>query len=424
MADQVAITITADIRSGDVVDLKTLLAEMNGDPAQNRVLPFGKLLRVHFARLIVLDGVTDLRGQLIPASLVFLSDVDGSASAYLGELVQAFGSGIDRIFRHCVGYPGGESVKAADQLAYLRAKTVQASAVYVNTLGRTAIQVRREARLREEIENFLDRWHGLEAARPGAVRAALRAFVRHDSSLAWAEQPAKSPGVLFQLREWLHFGAVILLLLLFSPLFIIGLPFWLIVLRLHELSDPAPDIRPDRKHVRELTNLEDFVAQNQFTAVGLTKPGRLRQLTALAILWLLNTGLRHLYSRGSLAGVKTIHFARWVFLNDKRRLLFASNYDGSLESYMDDFIDRLAWGLNAVFSNGVGYPKTRWLVFDGAKNEQAFKHFLRVHQVPTQFWYSAYNHVSAVNTANNAAIRAGLSGRMDDASLERWLLRL
>ena len=51
--------------------------------------------------------------------------------------------------------------------------------------------------------------------------------------------------------------------------------------------------------------------------------------------------------------------------------MFASSYDGSLESYMDDFIDKVAWGLNAAFSNGVGYPKTNWLVADGATDEQA-----------------------------------------------------
>ena len=34
------------------------------------------------------------------------------------------------------------------------------------------------------------------------------------------------------------------------------------------------------------------------------------------------------------------------------RVAFLSTYDGSLESYMDDFIDKVAWGLNAIFSNG------------------------------------------------------------------------
>ena len=106
--------------------------------------------------------------------------------------------------------------------------------------------------------------------------------------------------------------------------------------------------------------------------------------------------------------MKTIHFARWVFLDGKRRMFFASNYDGSLESYMDDFIDKVAWGLNLVFSNGVGYPRARWLVFGGARDELAFKDYLRVHQVPVRVWYSAYGDLTALNIAQNERLRAGL----------------
>ena len=97
------------------------------------------------------------------------------------------------------------------------------------------------------------------------------------------------------------------------------------------------------------------------------KPGLFRRATATVVLGVVNFGTRHLFNRGSLTGVKTIHFARWVFLDGKRRIIFASNYDGSLESYMGDFIDKVAWGLNAVFSNGVGYPRTSWLVAGGAQ---------------------------------------------------------
>ena len=71
---------------------------------------------------------------------------------------------------------------------------------------------------------------------------------------------------------------------------------------------------------------------------------------------------RHLYTRGRLARVRTIHFARWVFLDGRKRVVFCSNYDGSLESYMDDFINKVGFGLNVVFSNGIGYPRTNWLV--------------------------------------------------------------
>jgi hypothetical protein len=74
------------------------------------------------------------------------------------------------------------------------------------------------------------------------------------------------------------------------------------------------------------------------------------------VLWIVSYTTRHIYTHGFLARVGTIHFARWTFLDDKHRLLFASNYDGSLESYMDDFINKVAFGLNVVFTNGVGYP--------------------------------------------------------------------
>ena len=107
-----------------------------------------------------------------------------------------------------------------------------------------------------------------------------------------------------------------------------------------------------------------------------------------------------------------------------RCTLFMSNYDGSLESYMSDFIDMVAWGLNLVFSNGVGWPRTRWLVKGGADNELDFKNYLRNHQLPTQVWYTAYGNLTSLNIVNNSAIRDGLSGPMNRQQAEKWLRRL
>jgi hypothetical protein len=88
---------------------------------------------------------------------------------------------------------------------------------------------------------------------------------------------------------------------------------------------------------------------------------------------------------------------------------------------MDDFIDQISWGLNIVFSNGYGYPKTRWLVLDGSRDELAFKHYLRRHQVPTFVWHTAYDRLTAANVARNERIRAGLHGEMTRDEAERWL---
>jgi len=82
-------------------------------------------------------------------------------------------------------------------------------------------------------------------------------------------------------------------------------------------------------------------------AMGSMKPGLFRRWTTSFLLRAVNTRLRHIYDRGHLSRVPTIHFARWVFLNDKKRLFFASNYDGSLDSYMDDFYQQSRVGFES-----------------------------------------------------------------------------
>jgi hypothetical protein len=234
--------------------------------------------------------------------------------------------------------------------------------------------------------------------------------VAQDPGLAPALEPAERPALGARLREKAHLVAVPLLSLPFLPILLVVAPFWALLLRLHERRDEAPHVKPDEERVQLLAALEDHVVQNPFTAIGHVKPSRFRHLTLRVILFYLDYGARHLFNRGDLSGVKTIHFARWVFIDDRRRMFFASNYDGSLESYMDDFIDKVAWGLNLVFSNGVGYPRTSWLVHGGARDELAFKDYLRVHQVPTRVWYSAYDRLTALNIQQNERIRTGLRG--------------
>jgi hypothetical protein len=104
-------------------------------------------------------------------------------------------------------------------------------------------------------------------------------------------------------------------------------------------------------------------------------------------------------------------------------LFFSSNYDGSLESYMDDFIDKAAWGLNAIFSSGDGFPRTCFLFCGGITDEKAYKRFLPTRQVQTPVWYSAYPYLTTKNIANNAAIRAGLSGDLNEDETRTWLRR-
>ena len=421
MRSQAAVTVRAVVQPGRAGPVAQWLTDVDLDGRRPSLFPFEQL-PVHFARFVVLPEAADLKGAPLPASVIFLSDIDGPAGTYLDRLAELAGEGLDGVFGHCEGYPA--TPDAMSRAAYLRARAVKDDAVYVNTIGRTVEQVHQEARLRDALEDLLDApadgWSGRS---PADVRSTLRRQVGEDPALAWARRRNPSLGWRWRLKEWAGLAAVVVPLLLLLPLLLVVLPLWLVAVRLLELRDVVRSSPPDPAHLRELTEREDLIVQNQFTAVGYLKPGLVRRATATVVLFGVNLAARHLFSRGNLAGVKTIHFARWIFLDDKRRLLFASNYDGSLESYMDDFIDKIAWSLNAAFSSGVDYPRTRWLLLGGAKDEQAFKTFIRNRQVPTQLWYSAYPHLSATNIANSAAIRVGLAGRRAEPA-ERWVRRL
>lgn len=421
MTHQLALTVIADVKPGRAEEARRILREMNEDPSDGLV-PFAKIPTVHFARMLILDEATDLRGERLPARLLFMSDIDAPERSYWEDLGSVGGEGVERVLRCCEGYP--ETSSSEGRVAYLRAHQVPPAAMYVNTVGRTADQILREARLRNAIQGYLDGHPGdRTGTTPGEMRKRIRAFVDGEESLRRAGR-RPSPSIMWKLKEAAHLVAVPLLLLLLLPFAIVLVPIAVILLRLKELRDEPSRDRPTEEHSRRLGELEDHVAQNQFTAVGFLKPGPLRRLTTQSLLWLANNATRYVFNRGRLTGVKTIHFARWVFLDDKRRMIFTSSYDGSLESYMDDFIDKVAWGLNGVFTNGVGYPRTRWLVLDGAQDELAFKNHLRVHQHPTEFWYSAYDDLTAQNIENNSHIRIGLSGSMSERQAADWLRRI
>ena len=158
---------------------------------------------------------------------------------------------------------------------------------------------------------------------------------------------------------------------------------------------------------------------NQFSAFGSLKPGRFRRWLLSVLLWIANWATRHVYVNGRLGRVRTIHAARWVFMDRRHRVFFGSNYDGSLESYMDDFINKVGWGLNLVFSNGVGYPSTRWLVLDGAKDEQKFKNYIRRNEAPTEVWYNGHAGMTAYELQRHHRVRLGIEASTLEAEAAR-----
>jgi hypothetical protein len=422
--------VVAPVTAGREDELRKLLTAMNRRPGvvepQNPLVPFGRLARLHFSRFLILDDATlgDVTQHGVARvdygpSLAFLADFDGPVDAFLTDLQRHADQGLRRIFAHCEGF-----TPDANLLGWMRAREHRPAASYVNWRGRTMQQIREEAALRDRLVAHL-RTNGaaIAAMAPGPVRDTLVSFVRQEQKAGRLELTEEEPTPLgWWLRNLAHAVLVPLVALLLLPLILLYLPIFLIQLRRHERRDPEIVPPPDAEHVGKLADLEDHDVTNQFSALGTAKPGLFRRLVLRVGLLGLDYAARHVYKRGHLTRVSTIHFARWVYLDGKRRLLFASNYDGSLEGYMDDFINKVGWGLNLVFSNGVGYPRTDYLVRGGAWDEQKFKRYIRRHELATEVWYNAHPGLTAVDLARNTKIRRGVEARsMTDAEARAWL---
>ena len=137
--------------------------------------------------------------------------------------------------------------------------------------------------------------------------------------------------------------------------------------------------------------------------------------------WAIGTFNVLLYKPGFLGSIGTIHFARWITIPGTRDFIFFSNYGGSWESYLEDFIELAHNGLTAVWSNTVGYPRTKNLFQQGATDGDRFKRFARQSMEPTLFWYSAYPELATSNIRRNAEIRRGFSSAMTEDDAMNWL---
>jgi hypothetical protein len=202
------------------------------------------------------------------------------------------------------------------------------------------------------------------------------------------------------------------------PLFVI----YVVMLRARERTDPANIPQLDPAHVLELAAREDHIVQNHMANLRYVKAGSLRLYTMRLVLLAVNLVAR-VSTRGQLVGLRSLHFAHWVLIDGGRRLLFLTNYDGSWENYLDDFIDRIAIGLTAIWSNTINFPRTRFLLFGGAKDGARFKATARQTQFYTNVWYSAYPRLTVQAVDNNSAIREDLFTPLGETETRTWLRR-
>ena len=420
MPHQSALTLTTPVKQGCHARISVVLDQLKTAVDNGTYSKFDEVGSIHYFRIVLLEG----KMSNAMTNLVISSDYDGEESEHLVALVNICGDLIDQLYDCCEGYPDAAGRTKESRVQYLKKWSSPASAFYVGAPGRSRNQILQESKLRDHIWEYLNR---LDATGRSAksVHQEVKQFVLNDAEFAWAKEQIKLPAL-----KWWNFALVIGGAIVFLPLtllFAVVVGIWLVVLHFfYEKNDNHPNFTPsqlDSKLIEKLEAYEDFHNQNQFTQIIPMKPGWFRRTTIKATLLYGKFRVNNEFVYGQLMGIPTIHFARWVMLDNDKQVLFFSNFDGSWQQYLGDFIDKSGWGLTAIFSSTQNFPASRYLFWGGAYDEEHFLAWSRYYQVPTHVWYCAYPHLSIKNINTNSFIRHELIRDLTEEQAQTFLNR-
>lgn len=430
-----------------------------GNPASDEVrAALTSAGTIHFASLaVVATGEGDDASGDEKGAFVLEISGDGSTDDVISAITHAIGHRLQPIFKEACDLREGVTLDD-----FLLKHNVEispsfgsnAGLVFSGTPGHSVQRILAEAELADAVRPLVEQPRAINGGAAATLDEA-RQHVRSLGKFGWAFEPAESllerpPGKWWQaitttllapavlatvallvLACWrmtyvlvfgdppgFTFGTIAiagtaLLLAVLGILALAALIIGLCFLALRRMEDiDRPHSTPvDLGALDKILVHEDQPgqAQNHLTAISTMKVGLLRRLALRLSFYLISISAQKVFKPGFLATINTIHFARWVLLPGTNRLMFFSNYGGSWESYLEDFIAKAAEGLTGVWSNTEGYPRTRWLFLDGARDGDRFKRWARRQQIPTLFWYSAYPGLNTTRIRTNSRIRRGMA---------------
>jgi hypothetical protein len=355
---QDAFTVILNIKPDQVDAVTAVLTQIGQDIQNNSTLQFQATPSTHFARWVVLHPSE----KSDPFRLLFSCWFDGLLKDYLSELAANIGNGIDTIWSYCEAYAPGCAKDAGRLYEFVSQNMVTTGffrpQLFVSAFpGITAKRIQMCSRIREAFDKMLDTEQAQQLVkqvakllppRPKAPPAAA------ETSTAWWSAP------------------------------LTGIIDWLVGVKAGYVA-PNTNVQTNQ----ELLDVEDQITQNAMTIVSEITPKLIPRIVLRAALW--RGHGNHATRFGTLSNVATIHLARWIIIDNGKNLLFESNYDGSWESYIDDFSDLASQGMDAIWGNCIGYPT------GGSRDIEAFKKVIRDHQQPAQVFYSAYPNQTVTN---------------------------
>ncbi len=353
---QNTLTYLVPIESQHLGALRTYLEKIGKKIQRNPYIRFQDTPSTHFVRWVILDR---------PAGghrLYFSACYDGEFMDYMAEITAKLGAGMEPIWRCCPGYPPNAASNADSFAEFLRPHSHKPGLSLIAFPGLSAREILANMNIRENVENSLD-----------AIQHQVPPFSEAPVFPPEPEDPSQPipPGPLAKLIDRL-----------------VGVQPGAVTPNARVSTNPA------------LLEIEDVgVVQNQMTIISPVKKKWWPRLLLRTFLALARLFQRAPGPKGKLSGLSTIHFARWVLIDGGDNMLFESNYDGSWESYIDDFGDHAAPGMNAVWGPSDGFPR------GGSLDIESFKRLIREHQHPAQVFYSAYPEATVANIAQDLAVR-------------------
>ena len=419
--NQSALTLVTPIIADKQERLNAILIKLRTGLDSGSFRLFEEITTIHYARFVLLKNQLSNNKQ----NLVFSSDYDGTESEHLLTLSSSATGMIDELYENCEGYPLPSERTAATRQAYLQRWVTKEASFYIGAPERTVQQIKRESDLRNYIWSILhtESWRGKTALE---VHDLIKIKVLANEKYQWVNERIILPKVRWYGHPWVQILIAFLLLPL-TFLILLFVLIWILVIHFRfEKKDKPLGLTPsqiEEDHVKSLEEYEDVHNQNQFTQIIAMKPGKMRLYTLKALMAYARFRVNAEFRLGKLMGIPTIHFARWVIFDNDKQVLFFSNFDGSWQQYLGDFIDKSGWGLTAIFSNTKDFPKTRFVFWGGAYDEEHFLAWARYTQIPTAVWYCAYPHLSIKNINNNSAVRFELMKNLTEEQAQIFLNR-
>jgi hypothetical protein len=93
-------------------------------------------------------------------------------------------------------------------------------------------------------------------------------------------------------------------------------------------------------------------------------------------------------------------------------------FDGSLENYLSDFLDKLIWGLDTFYNNCYDYPE------GGMRQVDTFVKWIYERNRAPAVFYSAYPEMSVENILRDQQVIGPLAAHFDREAVDGWLRTL